>query len=899
MIGTSLGPYQILSKLGEGGMGEVYRARDTKLDRDVAIKILPELVASDPDRLMRFEREAKTLAALNHQNIAHVYDAGRDGGIAFLVMELVDGEDLSTTIARGAMAPVATLPIVRQLVDALETAHEAGIVHRDLKPANIKVRADGAVKILDFGLAKIAEATAGTEGTGRRGTETSATMTSPAITAMGIILGTASYMSPEQARGRVVDKRADIWAFGAVWFEMLTGRTPFPGDTITDVIAAVVTREPDWTQLPAGTPPLIRTLIRRCLEKDPKERLRDIGEVRLALAGDPMRMSTDAPVPQSGSRFGSIGWAAAAILLVLLAASVWWPRRTPAAGPASLVQYDIVSPGKAALRLDSRPNVAVAPDGSAAVFAATEDGITRLYLRRRDDTEVRVLPGTEGASDPVFSPSGRWLAFATQSNVMRMTLDGRPSSVATLGDSRGMAWLDDERIVMAASTTDPLTIVSVHGGEPRPLTTLDPKSDDRTHRWPAPTPDGKAVLFTVGKLSSPDNYDDARIDAVIVATGERRKVMDGASFVRVLEGGFLAYAKAGTVHVVPFDTERLVTTGAAIPVLHSVATDTTTGAAHAAFAADGTVTYIVGGTSTVDRQIVWVDRKGTATPIPLRSGLYNDIKISPDGSRIAVLVGSSGSGDVWVYNTHNTAFTPFTSDRTNATPVWSGDGKSVYYAAIKPTGEETVLFRRRVDTSGNAEPLVRLPTRAFLDAIERDEKAAYFTTYDSKTASNVDLVTIPITGGEQTVLAGGRPQQYASALSPDGRWLAFQSDEGSRQEIYVRDLTATGARYQVSTTGGEEPHWSANGDEIFYRNDSQFMSAKVTTRPEFRSDTPTVLFDGVFNLRSETGMTYDIDRKTGRFAMLRPAAQGPGTPSARVRVILNWIEAVRQAAQKR
>ena len=894
MIGRAFGPYQILAELGRGGMGEVYRAHDTKLDRDVAIKILPESFAADPDRLQRFEREAKTLAALNHQNIAHVYDAGREGGVAFLVMEMVDGEDLSATISRGATSSAAALPIVRQLVDALEAAHDVGIVHRDLKPANIKVRADGAVKVLDFGLAKLAAADPSSPSGVLSGG--SATMTSPALTGMGVILGTASYMAPEQARGRVVDKRADIWAFGSVWFELLTGRAPFPGETITDVIAAVVTREPDWTLLPADTPPLVRQLIARCLRKDPKERLRDIGEVRLALASDPVPPESAASPPRS--RFGMLGWAAAGVLVLALAASVFWPRGGRDIAAAAPIKYDILPAGKSTLRLDSRPAVGLAPDGSAIVFAATEEGVTRLYLRRRDEIEARALPGTEGAYDPAFSPSGKWLAFVSQGHLLRMSLDGTPSIVTRLGDSRGIAWLDEENIVMSASTVEPLTIVPAQGGEPRRLTTLDPKADDRTHRWPAPVPGGKAVLFTVGRLSSPDNYDDARIDAVIVATGERRNVMEGASFVRVLPGGWLVYAKAGTVYAVPFDSERLATTGTAVPVLYSVASDTTTGAAHLAVAADGTVTYITGGLSTSDRQIFWVDRKGGATPVPLRSGPYNDIRVSPDGSRIAVLVGSSGSGDVWVYDTHSTAFTPFTSDRINATPQWSRDGKTLYYAAVKSTGDETRVVKRRADGSGNAEPLGRLGARAFLEGIDQNEKTAYLTSYDTKAASNVDVVMIPITGGTPIVLAGGPQQQYASALSPDGRWLAYQSDEGGRPEIYVRDLTGTGARHPVSTTGGEEPLWSANSDEIFYRNEGQLMSAKVTTRPEFRSNPPTVLFDGVFNLRSETGMTYDVDRKTGRFAMLRPAGQAAGAPPARVRVIVNWLQDVVRATKR-
>ena len=473
---------------------------------------------------------------------------------------------------------------------------------------------------------------------------------------------------------------------------------------------------------------------------------------------------------------------------------------------------------------------------------------------------------------------------------MHMTLDGAPAAVTKMADSRGIAWLDDSQIVFSPDAVTGLSVVSIATGRVKALTTLDTNTDDRTHRWPAVVPGGNAVLFTVGKLSSPDNYDAARIDAVIVATGERRKVMDGASFVRIGPGGMLFYAKAGTVYTVPFDSERLATTGTAVPVLQGVSTDTTTGAAHAAFGSDGTVSYVPGTSSTIDRNLFWVDRKGTPTPIPaLPPGLYNDVRISPDGSRVAIVVGSSGSGDIWIYDTHSTAFERFTHDQTNATPTWSRDGKVLFYASIDPSGGKTTFFKRPIDKSQEAVVVGAVSTRAYLDALDLQEQVAYLAQYNPKTGAGTQVVSLPLGGGTPTVLSG-TGNAYASAVSPEGRRLAYQADESGRSEIWVRDLQSPGARRQVSTTGGEEPHWSSNGKELFYRNDTRLMVTAFTAGPEFRSAPPTVLFEGVYNLRSDTGMTYDVDLRTGRFAMLRPAGQTPGAPAARVRVIVNWFD---------
>jgi serine/threonine protein kinase/Tol biopolymer transport system component len=894
--GTRVGSYEITAAIGAGGMGEVYRGRDAALNRDVAIKVLPAALAADAERLARFKREAQVLASLNHPNVAHVYGfegaALSDGRTEhFLAMELVEGEDLSERLTRGAIPVDEAIAIAKQIAEALEGAHEHGIVHRDLKPANIKVRSDGTVKVLDFGLAK-----ANDPGSTSAPPDVSH---SPTLThhgtSAGMIVGTAAYMSPEQARGKAVDKRADIWSFGVVFFEMLTGRRLFAGETVSDTLAAVLKEDVPWKKLPPSTPRAVSRLLKRCLTRDPRQRLRDIGEARLILASD---LGAD-----SGSDFESsrptrtaMGWVVASVLLLLLLGSLFRQRSPPVSFGRPIIRYDVMSPAKTALRLDARPAVAMAPDGSGVVFVATADGVTRLYLKKRDDTEARALPGTEGGSNPALSPDGKRLAFAAPSQLMRMSLDGAPVALTKVNDPRGIAWLDDDTIVFTADTITGLTTVPASGGEVKALTTLDANANERTHRWPVPLSGGAAVLFTVGTAASPDNYDEATIEGVVVETGERRKVMQGASFVQVSPSGHLIYAKGGSIFAAPFDSRSLSISGAAVQVLQGVATDTTTGAVHASLAHDGTLAYVPGGSSTDDRSLLWVDRKGAASPLGLPTGLYNDPRVSPDGARVAVLVGAGSSGDVWIYDTRNTAFTRFTFDRVNSSPSWSRDGRTLYWSSAGAGGRTTTLFRKPADASREAESVGSVSGRAYLEAIDGAEKTAFLNSYNQGTSHGNSVVTLPIPGGSPTVLVRSRGSAYGSAISPDGRFLAYQSDEGIRYEIYVRELFGSGARYQVSTGGGEEPRWSADGGEIYYRNDTRLMAAKVVARPVFESKPPEVLFEDVYNYRTDSGITYDVDPRRGRFLMIRPASPNSREAVTRVRMVVNWVDEVKQLA---
>jgi len=915
--GTRLGPYEVLGSLGAGGMGEVYRARDTKLGRDVALKLLPEAFARDADRSSRFEREARALAALNHPNIAQIYGLEGDGagpragephgpGPA-LAMELVEGPTLDQVIAGAASRPHGTaggglplgevLSIARQLADALEAAHDAGIVHRDLKPSNIKVRDDGTVKVLDFGLAK---ALLGDAPGGRQQDASPSTMTSPALTQAGIILGTAAYMSPEQARGRPVDKRADIWAFGVILFEMLTGRHLFAGETMSDTIAAVLTRDPDLGALPAGVPPRVAALVARCLQRDPKRRLRDIGDARLDLE-DPAVDASAPGMPRTSSMPAAAGarpirargrflvWTTAALGLALAASLVWpWFGVRPAA-PAASVRFDVLPPGDATMALSSRPAVAVSPDGSAVVFVASTRGISHLYLRELSDVEVREIPGTDHASDPAFSPNGKWIAFVTDDQLRKISRDGATAvSLGPVNDPRGLTWLDDRTIVYAAGVGGGLLAVPAEGGPSSPITTLDASKHERSHRWPAAVPGGKAVLFTVGTPNNPDDYNSSEIDAVIVATGERKKVLDAASFVRATDKGTLLIMRSGVLFAAGFDASRLALTSEPAAVLPGVDGDGTTGAGHFSIGSDGTLAYVPGTAASDRRRLAWADRSGVITPIDVAPGLYNDPKVSPDGTRLALVVGPSGSGDIWIYDFTRQSLSRLTFDGHEASPFWSADGRSVYSALMDPMAGQTAIQRKAADGSAQAETLATVPGRTYLGFVDRAGAWALVANVQPARADAMDMMKVSLTGpGAPVVLEGGAERAYAPAVSPDGQWMAFISTETGRTEVYVRDIAGSG-RWQISTGGARGPTWSPDGRELFFRNDTRLMVATVSTSPRFQNAMPKLLFTGVYDWRTESGMSYDVDPVTGRFLLILPPAPSSSDSPSRVRIITKW-----------
>jgi len=899
---TNLSHYRIVYKIGAGGMGEVYLAEDTRLDRKVAIKVLPPGLANDADRLLRFEQEARATSALNHPNILTIYDIGSHEGSPFIVAELLEGEELRQQVDAGALPQRKALDYARQIASGLAAAHERGITHRDLKPENLFVTTDGRVKILDFGLAKLRPQRIEPGG--------SNVATQKGITDPGVVMGTVGYMSPEQVRGQEADHRSDIFSFGVILYEMLTGRRAFLRETMAETMTAILKEEPEEvTEINSKVPPQLERIVRRCLEKKPEQRFQSTSDLGFAIEAlstpSGARLDTTSASPVADIRTlkarllgdSRLPWVVAAVLLVGLVAALVFAiaglRRTKPESPA-IVRYDIPPPANAALNLARWPALALSPDGSTLAFVGISEGVSRLYVRRRDDPAVRPVAGTEGASDPVFSPNGKWIAFIADSTLKKAPLDGPVTSLLKVGDARGLSWASEDTLVYSPGADTALFRISANGGEPQQVSKLDESKNERTHRWPQVLPGAKAVLFTVGTLDSPDSYERANIEAVILATGERRVLLQGANMARYAPSGHLVFAREGGLYAMGFDADALAARGTPEPVLQGVARDQTTGAVHFSIAGDGTLAYIPGSPGANQRRLVWSDRGGNVQPIGLPAGQYNDIRISPDGSRLALLVGSSGSGDVWVYDFARAASTRLTFNVANASPVWSTDGKTIFYSEIGATGNRTTVLRKPADGSREAEAVASLTNSAYIKAIEGDGASAILD-YKIQT-DRADIVRFTM-GQEAKIsdLVTTPFNDYGAALSMDGRWLAYQSNENGPAEIYVRDLSGSGGRWQISTEGGEEPHWSPDGRELYYRNNDLFMSVAVETRPAFQAGTPKRLFKGVYNLRSNSGVTYDVDPKGGRFLMIRPVADSE-TP-AQVRIVVSWFDELRRLAQ--
>jgi serine/threonine-protein kinase len=896
-LGKKLGTYEIRSKIGEGGMGEVYRAYDVKLNRDVAIKVLPSALSADKERLARFEQEAQAAGALNHPNIIVIYHIEAHGGSPYMVSELLEGQTLRERMNGTVLPQRKALDLALQIARGLAAAHEKGIVHRDIKPENIFITNDGRVKILDFGLAKLAEEIF----SGESQTEVA---TRKVKTDPGTVMGTMGYISPEQLRGQNADARSDIFSFGAVFYEMLSGVRAFNRNSTAETISAILKEDPpDLSTTNKMVSPSLERVVNRCLEKNPEQRFHSASDLAFAIESlsgiaTDSGQTTSVPLSPIAEHFSgtklhrSRFWMATTVILALalFALAVFAVfRRSSRTETLPVVRYDVPGLNKTALNLLRTPAVALSPDGSTLAFLANSDGVNHLYVRKRDDTEIKMIPGTEGALDAAFSPDGQWIAFIADFTLKKVPLNGPAISLSNNNnDPRGVAWINNDTLVYAPAPTGGLFEISANGGAPRAITTVDEKKNERTHRWPQVLPGGKAILFTVGTLDKPDDYESANIEAVILATRERRVIVKGASMARYVPSGHLIFAREGVLYAVAYDVERLTVSGQPFPILTGVAGDKTTGAVHFSVADDGTLAYVPGSVTTGIRTLVWVDKAGNQTPVNIPRGQLNDLKISPDGSKVALLQGSSGSGDVWVYEFARSTFTRFTFTTTNATPIWSADSKNIYYVSIAPVGasDETTVFRRPADGSREAETILTLKGRKYLKAILPDGETALLDSQLQTVTGSIMKVTLK-PGAEATpVVDNPQFNHFAAAVSSDGRWLAYQSNESGRPEIYVRDFAEGGGRWQISNGGGQEPHWSPDGRELYYRNSGSLMVVPIETQTGFQAGTPRNLFGEVYDLRSNTGETYEVDPRGGRFLLIRPPKEE--VSSAQVRIVLNW-----------
>jgi serine/threonine-protein kinase len=875
MIGTTLGPYRIDAPLGSGAMGDVYRARDTRLGRDVALKVLPSAFAQDGERRARFEREARLLAALHHPHIATIFGVEALSGAMAIAMELVEGPTLADHIAGKPLTVRDALAIARQLADALDAAHEKGIVHRDLKPANIKVTPDGVVKVLDFGLAVATQA----------GGLVATDETTPLLSLPGSIVGTVAYMSPEQARGQTVDKRTDIWAFGCVLFEMLTGKRAFDGATASDVMANVLQKEPDWAALPVSTPASVRGLIVRCLDRDQKRRLRDIGDVRADL-DDTTSAQAAVVAARRQPRMMLAAWLAATIVVAAgTGLLVWRLKPSPAAtSRREAVTRFLVTPAEGIPPLvESR--LAMSPDGRRIAYVAGHNGVPSLYVQEVDQFAGRLIPGTAGADHPAFSPDGRWVAFVADRKIKKVSLaGGEPLLLCESGVGLGLSWGADDSIEFNPGGATGIWRVSASGGTAAALTKL--RDNETWHRFPELLPDGVSLLFSTiyGGVSD----EGEQIFAQSLRTGQRTLIGAGRQ-PHYLSEGRLVYERAGVVFSVPFDAVRLQISGQPTVAVQGVYR-TPLGTAQFAVARDGALTYVPAAGASQEEAVVWVDRSGDERPMGLAGRSFGHPRLSPDGHRLAVTIvpanpSGSSPGDLWLWDLDRNVLSRLTSDGATM-PIWTPDGRRLTFTGSRR--DPSNIYSRTFD--GSAPEELVLSGRGvsnFPLSWSPDGRHLAFVAVSPATSNDLWLVDVGAKSAPapfvQTPYREGGP-----AFSPDGRYVAYASDSSGRNEIYVRLFPGPGQEVAVSSSGGVEPVWARKGPELFYRQADAMMAVDIVTAPALKLGKPHRIFDRAFKRSPAVWPNYDVTPDGQRFVMITTNRQ---TASNSINVVLNWTSA--------
>jgi Tol biopolymer transport system component/predicted Ser/Thr protein kinase len=898
--GTKLGPYEIVAPLGAGGMGVVYRARDTRLERTVAIKILPPHLSSDPTLRQRFEHEAKTISGLNHPHICTLYDVGKQDGIDFLVMEYVEGETLATRLEKGPLPLEQVLKFGVQIADALDKAHRNGIVHRDVKPGNIMLTKSG-VKLLDFGLAKVTVPLS----TGNTLTA-AATLSSP-VTQAGTIVGTFQYMSPEQVEGKEVDGRSDIFSFGSVLYEMVTGRRAFQGKSNLSVASAVLEKDPEpISSLQPMTPPALDRAIRRCLAKDPENRWQTARDLELELrwiAEAGSQAGVQGPTVSHSKMREWLRWAVAGVLvLIAISLGIAFVLRGPRPPqPMQAVRLSAEIGVDASLDTSLGASALLSPDGTRlALVARGADQKRRIYVRSLDALQATALSGTEDARNPFFSPDGQWLGFFAEGKLKKISVQG--GLAVTLCDAptdRGGSWGEDGTIVFTPDVQVPLAKVSSAGGSPQPLTTL--QAGETTHRWPQILPGGKAVLFTSGTIASGLTLGNTDTVVYSMASGQRKTVQRGGFYARYVPSGHVVYMHEGTLFAMPFDLNRLEVTGQPAPILEGVAASPGVGAAQLSFSETGNLVYVAGRGGGQNVSIYWMDRDGKFQPLRETPSNYLNLAFSPDGKRLLLEIYDGKRRDIWVNEWERDTLTRLTfAGESNSIPVWTPDGQRIVYSSQEKGGTYN-LWWMRADGGGNAQRLAESESAQYAGSWRPDSKVLAFSQLNP--GASYDIMTLPLEGSEKSGWKPGQPKPFvnsaftevAPAFSPDGRWLAYQSNESGSFEVYVRPFPGPGGKWQISTGGGYLPKWSRSGKELFYRtSDSNIMVVAYTPSGDsFHADKPQLWSPGQFTELGVFSYNFDVHPDGKRIAVLKTPGTGQTAAANKVTFIFNFFDELR------